>query len=60
MTRFPFQGPIAPVRPLEGIEKELVDQMILAVKRPEVFVEQVVVGSKFMGVIAGKIGRAHV
>lgn len=53
MIHFPFQEPITPARPLKGIEKELVDQMILAVKRPEVFVEKVVMGSKFMGVIAG-------
>lgn len=40
-------------RPLEGAEKELVDQMIQTIDRPDVLTERVVVGSKFLAVIAG-------
>lgn len=45
--------PIQAARPLEGDEKKLVNQMISTLARPNIVVEQVVVGSKFMGVVAG-------
>ncbi|MCP4719305.1 MAG: DUF364 domain-containing protein [Desulfobacteraceae bacterium] len=55
MTRLPCPEPITHVmdRPLKEAEKELVNKMILAINRPEIFVEKVVVGSKFLAVIAG-------
>lgn len=55
MTCHPCSNPIPPAmdRPLEGAEEKLVSQMIASIHRPDVLVEQVVVGSKFLAVIAG-------
>ena len=55
MTCHTCPKPLTPPidRPLEGAEKELVNQMVRSIDRPDVLVEKVVVGSKFMAVIAG-------
>jgi len=55
MTRVSCTVPLTPPmeRPLEGAEKNLVNQMIQDINRPSIVVEQVVVGSKFLGLVAG-------
>ena len=55
MTCQTYPKPLTPAmdRPLEGAEKDLVNQMIQTIDRPDVLTEQVVVGSKFLAVIAG-------
>lgn len=42
-----------PERPLEGEEKKLADSMLSSMLRPDVVVEEIVAGSKFIAVIAG-------
>ncbi|MBU0969762.1 MAG: hypothetical protein KKC20_03905, partial [Proteobacteria bacterium] len=55
MSCKPHPDPLTPAmdRPLKGAEKTLVDQMIQTIDRPDVLTEKVVVGSKFLAVIAG-------
>ncbi len=44
---------------LEGIEEDLVHAMLDAMERPDALVEQVVVGPKFIAVVAGgRMGMA--
>jgi uncharacterized protein len=42
-----------PERPLEGEEKKLADSMLSSIVRPDVVVEEIVAGSKFIAVKAG-------
>ncbi len=42
-----------PDRPLEGQEKILLRDIINTIRRPDAIVEDIIVGSKFLGIIAG-------
>ena len=59
MSKHNCLEPATPVldRPLEGAEKELVNQMILSINQPNAIVEEVVAGSKFMALsVGGRVG----